>query len=72
MNLFKEKEKRKIDIQQYISSVLQESLIDPSPDPPPGVGIAATKATREATVKRASLENMVKNERSVVSGEVLV
>ena len=45
---------------------LQESLVGLS-----GLGIAATKAATEATAKRASLENMVKNERSlVVSGEV--
>ena len=61
-----------MDIQQYIWSVLQESSILPSPDPPPGVGLAATKAATEAMEKRVSLENMVKNERSVVSGEVLV
>ena len=53
-----------MDIQQWISPVLQESSMSP--------GIAATKAGTETIAKRASLENMVMNESSKCRGFGLV
>jgi hypothetical protein len=46
--------RREIDIQQWMVPPLQELLIDP------GLGRAATKTAMEAAAKRASLDNMVK------------
>ena len=61
------KKREKVNIQHWIGPVPQIWVL---PCSPPGLGMAATMAAKEATAKRASLENMAKDVIRRVSEDV--